>query len=97
MGGFDSSLGLADVQLKINLLPFYHSHLVSLSPQMTQVCMLNLDEGKAKNWQPSLKATIAQKFIASSPELQEIIHSKKGFWSSLKGFCQWLMWVILGQ
>ena len=56
--------------------------------------MLNLDEGKAKDWQDSLKLIIANKFIEDSPELQNIIDSKHGLWSSLKGFIQWIIWCI---
>lgn len=63
---------------------------------MIKVCMLNLDEGKAKNWQDSLKLTIAEKFIEGSKELQEIIDSKKGWWSSIKGFWQWIVWLFTG-
>ena len=63
---------------------------------MKEVCLLNLDEGKAKHWQKSLKRTIALKFIASSPELQDIIRSKQGTWSTIKGFLQWLSWLIWG-
>ncbi len=59
--------------------------------------MLNLDEGKAKNWQKSLKEAITAKYIQSSPELQEIVRSKTGLWSSIKGFWQWLLWVVWGD
>lgn len=58
---------------------------------MTDVCMLNLNEGKAKDWQDSLKHKITNKFIQDSPELQFIINSKDNFWSKFKGFFQWIM------
>lgn len=58
--------------------------------------MLNLDEGKAKDWQESLKVKITNKFIEDSSELQEIIVSKEGLWSSMKGFFEWLVWHIIG-
>ena len=63
---------------------------------MIKVCMLNLDEGKAKHWQDTLKLTIAEKYIEGSTELQEIIDSKKGWWSSIKGFWQWIVWFFTG-
>jgi hypothetical protein len=53
---------------------------------MKEVCLLNLDEGKAKVWEQSLKETISEKFIESSSELQEIINSEQGFWSTVKGW-----------
>ena len=64
--------------------------------QMKDVCLLNLDEGKAKNWQRSLKETIADRFIQNSQELQDVIRSKAGLWSTIKGFCQWLYWLFVG-
>lgn len=65
--------------------------------QMKEVCLLNLDEGKAKDWEESLKVTIAEKFIEGSPELQEIIDSKRGLFSTLKGWWQWFLWTVLGR
>ena len=65
--------------------------------QMVEVCMLNLDEGKAKDWQRSLKLKIAHKFIEESKELQNIITSKQGMWSTVKGFFQWIIWCITGR
>ena len=59
--------------------------------------MLNLDEGKAKDWQESLKLKISLKFISDSSELQEVIISKKGFWSAVKGFFEWLIWCMVYQ
>ena len=53
--------------------------------------MLNLDDGRAKDWQESLKLKIAQKYIQDSSELQNIIISKRGLWSTLKGFFQWVI------
>lgn len=59
--------------------------------------MLNLDEGKAKDWEESLKLKISLKFIGDSRELQDVIASKKGLWSAVKGFFQWLLWCIMYQ
>jgi len=63
---------------------------------MISVCMLNLDEGKAKHWQSSLKRKISETYIEGSLELQAIIDSKTGLWSSFKGFLQWTIWLITG-
>ncbi len=64
---------------------------------MVEVCMLNLDEGKARDWQKSLKLKISQKFIRDSSELQDIIISKKGMWSTVKGFLQWVIACVVYQ
>ncbi len=58
---------------------------------MIEVCMLSLNEGKAKDWQESLKYKVTQKFIQDSTELQHVIDSKQGFWSSVKGFGYYMM------
>ena len=62
----------------------------SVTQYMKDVCLLNLDEGKAKDWQRSLKITIVEKFIRDSDDLQKMIDSKSGWWSAIKGFFQWL-------
>ncbi len=83
-------------------MTFLESYLLSLFMcffiplQMITVCMLNLDEGRAKHWQESLKLTIAEKFIEGSQELQNIIDSKSGWWSTVKGFVQWVVWLCTG-
>lgn len=62
---------------------------------MVEVCMLSLDEGKAKDWQESLKLKVVRTYIEDSSELQEVISSKQGIWSSVKGFFQWLVSYVL--
>ena len=57
---------------------------------MEQVCLLNLDEGKASMWPRSLKISIITRYINTQTDLQELLESKKGVWSSIKGFLQWL-------
>ena len=64
---------------------------------MKEVCLLNLDEGKAKNWDLQLKEKITEKYIQDSSELQDLIRSKHGMWSTVKGFLQWLYWLVLGD
>ena len=64
---------------------------------MKQVCLLNLDEGKAKSWEPPLKEKIVEKFIRDSHELQALIKSKEGVWSNIKGFFQWIYWLLFGD
>jgi hypothetical protein len=69
----------------------------SIAQYMKQVCLLNLDEGKAKNWDMPLKEKIVEKFIQDSHELQTLIQSKEGLWSTVKGFFQWLHWLLFGD
>ena len=64
---------------------------------MRQVCLLNLDEGKAKHWDEPLKEKIVGKFIRDSNDLQDLMKSKEGFWSSVKGFFQWIYWSLFGD
>ena len=58
---------------------------------------MNLDEGKAKNWDAPLKEKIVEKFIQDSQELQTLIKSKEGLWSRVKGFLQWIHWLLFGD
>ena len=73
---------------------FCFSHYLA-DVKMKEVCLLNLDEGKAKDWQRSLKITIVDKFIRDSDDLQEIVNSKRGWWSAIKGFFQWLASLLM--
>ena len=59
--------------------------------QMVEVCMLNLNEGKAKDWQHTLKLKISKKFLLDCVEIVKILESKRGTWSTIKGFFQWMM------
>ena len=61
---------------------------------MIEVCMLNLNEGKAKDWQHELKLKIAEKFLLDSVEVVHELESKRGTWSSIKGFFQWVIYKI---
>ncbi len=62
---------------------------------MIEVCMLNLNEGKAKNWQYNLKLKIAEKYLLDSAKIQKVLESKQGAWSTVKGFFQWIMHKLL--
>jgi hypothetical protein len=69
----------------------------SISQYIKQVCLMNLDEGKAKYWDAPLKEKIVEKFVQDSQELQILIKSKEGLWSSVKGFLQWIHWLLFGD
>ena len=58
--------------------------------QMEQVCLLHLDEGKASSWPVSFKKSIIARYINSQKDLQELLASKRGWWSMIKGFILWL-------
>ena len=64
--------------------------LISIFPQMEQVCLLHLDEGKPKQWPTSLKRSIVTRYINSQKDLKDLLESKRGWWASIKGFFQWL-------
>ena len=57
---------------------------------MEQVCLLNLDEGKASHWPRPLKLSIITRYINSEKDLKDLLDSKEGVWSTIKGFIQWL-------
>ncbi|XP_072177130.1 uncharacterized protein [Diadema setosum] len=63
----------------------------SVTRFIRQVCLLNLNEGKPKHWSSDLKARIIDLFIQSDTDLQRVIRSREGLWSSLRGFFQWIM------
>ncbi|XP_076316462.1 uncharacterized protein LOC143228907 isoform X2 [Tachypleus tridentatus] len=66
----------------------------SVKQYMRSVCLLNLNEGKPKHWSQDLKYSIVDYFLTSDEELQNIIRSKQGWYSSIIGFFQWLLWLF---
>ena len=64
---------------------------------MKRACMIQLDKGKARYWQKSLKLTIVDKFILDSAELQKLIALRRGWFSAIKGFFLWLKWLFSGN
>jgi len=64
---------------------------------MINVCLLNLDEGKAKHWSSKLKYAIVSHYVSTDTDLQQLLASKRNLWSSILGFWQWLMWIISGN
>ncbi|GAB6024572.1 hypothetical protein CHUAL_009723 [Chamberlinius hualienensis] len=66
----------------------------SLKQYMRKVCLLNLNEGKASSWPFELRIQIIDHFFQSDKELDEILKSRSGLWSSVVGFFQWILWVV---
>ena len=64
---------------------------------MEKVSFFSLDNGKAKDWKRERKEKIVKNFIQESQELQDLMKSKEGIWSSFKGFFQWSYFAILGE
>ena len=62
--------------------------------QIREVCLVNLDEGKPKHWPVSLKNTIIDNFITMDEDLQRVLQSKQGLYSKIKGWIQWLLWIL---
>ena len=77
-----------------NFMAFVNTLCIAL--QMISVCLLNLDEGKAKHWSHKLKHAIASHFVSTDTDLQQMLASKRGLWSSILGFWQWIIWLING-
>ncbi|XP_023225373.1 guanylate-binding protein 2-like [Centruroides sculpturatus] len=61
---------------------------------MIEVCKVNLNDGKVQYWSSELKISIIEHFIQKDKELQKLLESKSGLWSSIIGFFQWLLWLI---
>lgn len=66
----------------------------SLRTFITDVCLLQLEEGKPKFWQMDLKRSIVKSFMNSDPELRKMIANVSGLWSSIVGFFLWILWLI---
>ncbi|XP_077505269.1 uncharacterized protein LOC144115021 isoform X2 [Amblyomma americanum] len=62
-----------------------------LRSYIMQVCLLQLEEGKAKYWQEDLKKNIIVDFISGDPELSNALASVRGLWSSILGFFAWVL------
>lgn len=61
---------------------------------MEQVCLLHLDEGKASTWTLPFKRSIIVRYIGSQEDLQRLLETKRGWWSTTKGFLLWLYSLI---
>ena len=58
------------------------------------MCLIHLEEGKPKHWPHDLKNSIIDQFIQDDAQIQHILRSKEGLWSTVVGFVQWLLWVL---
>lgn len=61
-----------------------------LRSYIMQVCLLQLDDGKAKYWQADLKERIVTTFMNQDPELSNALAGVRGLWSSILGFFVWV-------
>lgn len=61
---------------------------------MIDVCKVNLNDGQVQYWSKELKLNIIEHYIQKDEDLQKILESKTGFWSSIIGFFQWLLWLV---
>lgn len=59
-----------------------------------QVCLLQLEDGKAKYWQEDLKKSIIVDFMNGDPDLARALKRVKGLWSTILGFFVWLFWLF---
>lgn len=62
--------------------------------QIMKVCLLQLEDGKAKYWQEDLKMSIIVDYMNEDPELSGALKRVKGLWSTILGFFVWLFWLF---
>lgn len=80
--------------VSMTLVHLVHQLKYLFSPQIRQVCLIHLDDGKPRNWPQELKLQIINNFMNASPELSDLIKSRDGIWSSVMGFIEWILWMI---
>lgn len=66
----------------------------SLRSYIMQVCLLHLEDGKAKHWHEDLKRSVIRDFMNADPDLVKALRDVKGFWSSFLGFFLWCFWML---
>lgn len=59
-----------------------------------QVCLLQLEDGKAKYWQEDLKKSIIVDYMNEDPDLVRALNNVKGLWSTILGFFVWMFWLF---
>ncbi|XP_065311128.1 uncharacterized protein [Dermacentor albipictus] len=65
-----------------------------LRSYIMQVCLVQLEDGKAKYWHEDLKRSIVVDFMNADPDLAKALTNVKGMWSSILGFFVWLFWML---
>lgn len=70
---------------------------LSLSLQMEEACVVQLNEGTAAHWPDALKLNIIKHYINTQRDLQDILESKRSFWTSVKGCFQWFYAMLFGS
>ncbi|XP_037523747.1 guanylate-binding protein 1 isoform X1 [Rhipicephalus sanguineus] len=65
-----------------------------LQSYIMQVCLVQLEDGKAKHWHEDLKKSIIMDFMNADPDLAKALRDVKGFWSSILGFFLWFFWML---
>lgn len=81
-----------DIKNNSFLVVLIKSFLLHL--QIRRICLLNLNDGKPKDWPSDLKYDIINYFIHSDKELQHLLKARDGIWSAVVGFFQWLLSII---
>ncbi|KAL1427420.1 hypothetical protein MTO96_017472 [Rhipicephalus appendiculatus] len=65
-----------------------------LRSYIMQVCLVHLEDGKAKHWHEDLKRSVIKDFMNADPDLAKALRDVKGFWSSILGFFLWFFWIL---
>ena len=59
------------------------------------MCLLHLENGNARKWSQQLKMDIIESFMKEDQDLSREIQARKGLWSRLVGFFQWILSFIM--
>ncbi|XP_033105454.1 guanylate-binding protein 1-like [Anneissia japonica] len=96
MAAYQHEVGVPlDMAKRIALLSAdRYDTVFSITLYIKEICLLNLDEGKAANWPLYLKINIIERFIKNDAEIQKLIRERQGLYSMVVGFMQWIRWCL---
>lgn len=69
--------------------------LFSYKRFISKMCLLHLENGNARKWSQQLKMDIIESFMKEDQDLSREIQARKGLWSRLVGFFQWILSFIM--
>ncbi|XP_071948845.1 guanylate-binding protein 6-like [Antedon mediterranea] len=94
MAAYQHEVGVPlDIAKRIALLSAdRYDTVFSITLYIKEICLLNLNEGKAANWPVYLKISIIERYMANDADIQKLIYDRQGIYSAIIGFIQWLRW-----
>ncbi|XP_072015443.1 guanylate-binding protein 3-like [Amphiura filiformis] len=72
----------------------HYTTVFSVTKHITEICLLQLDEGKPQHWSHDLKLNIIDIYLNGDSDIQKVIKARKGLWSTLVGFIEWFLWLF---